>query len=170
MGSGKSSVGQATADHLGWKFFDSDAQVVATTGRSVPEIFDEVGESAMHDVEKAALVEALGAGSRSVVAVAGGVVLTSQNRGLLMESGVVVWLRARVATLALRVGDGQGRPYLDVDPMRALADLYAQRRPLYESVADVVIDVDDLTIEEVVQRVLDESHFVRDDPVGERSD
>lgn len=166
MGSGKSTVGHATARRLGWFFFDSDELVLAKTGRTVPEIFVESGESAMRDVERSVFIEALGAGNHSVVAVAGGVVLQFVDRTLLKESGVVVWLRARMPTLALRVGEGQGRPHLDVDPMKALAVLYEERRPFYELVADIVVDVDALTPEEVVQRVLDESHFVRDDTSG----
>ena len=169
MGVGKSTVGQMTALRLGWEFFDSDAQILAKTGRTVPEIFAESGEFAMRDVEREVFDEALASVSRSVVAVAGGVVLLPAARARLVRSGVVVWLRARIETLALRVGEGRGRPHLGVDPMKALVDLYEVRRPLYESVADVVIDVDDLTSEEVVQRVLVVSHFVREEPGGDQS-
>jgi shikimate kinase len=66
----------------------------------------------------------------------------------------VVWLRADPAVLAGRVGAGEGRPLLGEDPAAALVALDAVRRPLYESVADGVVDVDDLGPDEVVDRVL----------------
>ena len=79
-----------------------------------------------------------------MVSAAGGVVLSAANRDLLARSGVVVWLRADPALLARRVGRGDGRPLLDDDPATRLVDLDEVRRPLYEAVADVVVDVDGL--------------------------
>ena len=89
-----------------------------------------------------------------VVSVAGGALLRPENRALVRASGRVVWLRARVETLARRVGDGAGRPLLDDDPAAALRTLEAVRRPLYAEVADEIIDVDDLSPEEVATRIV----------------
>ncbi len=75
---------------------------------------------------------------------AGGAVLDPDNRRVLRRNGAVVWLRARVETLAQRVGDGAGRPLLGDDPGAALRRLYAQRRPVYQELAQVVVDVDRL--------------------------
>jgi shikimate kinase len=72
----------------------------------------------------------------------------------LARAGIVVWLRARPETLSKRVGDGAGRPLLGGDPAGALAALYEVRRPLYDSVAEVTVDVDDLSPEAVADRVL----------------
>jgi shikimate kinase len=143
MGAGKTTVGQMLAERLGWEYLDSDAQVVADTGRTVPELFAEEGE-------------ALGGTEPVVVAAAGGVVLSASNRDLLMRSGVVVWLRAAPEVLARRVGTGAGRPLLDDDPAGTLTALYEVRRPLYESVAAVTVDVDGLTPDQLVDRVLSE--------------
>jgi len=154
MGAGKSTVGRLLADRLGWRYLDSDAQVAQTTGRTVPEIFAEDGEAAFRAEETKALIEAVSGADPTVVSVAGGAVLSEENRALLVRSGTVVWLRARPETLAKRVGDGAGRPLLGDDPGAALAALYEVRRPLYESVASVTVDVDDLPPEVVVERVL----------------
>jgi shikimate kinase len=89
-----------------------------------------------------------------VVSAAGGVVLSSSNRALLARSGTVVWLRADPVVLAGRVGDGSGRPLLDDDPASSLVALYEVRRPLYDSVASLTVDVDALTPDEVVERIL----------------
>jgi shikimate kinase len=161
MGAGKTTVGGALAACLGWDHLDSDEQVMARTGRTVPELFAERGEAAFRAEEALALAEALSGDHPVVVSAAGGVVLSAENRGLLARSGSVVWLRADPQLLVQRVGQGRGRPLLDEDPASRLVDLYEVRRPLYESVAEVTVDVDGLTPAEVVDRILAAGDAVR---------
>jgi shikimate kinase len=85
--------------------------------------------------------------------VAGGAVLDPANRALLRASGTVVWLRSRPSTLAARVGDGAGRPLLGDDPASALERLWEVRRPLYEELAETVVDVDESNPGEVAERL-----------------
>jgi shikimate kinase len=155
MGVGKTTVGELLAQRLGWDYLDSDAEVEVATGLTVPALFARHGELAFRDAEAAALALACATPKPVVVSVAGGAVLRAENRTLLSSSGRVVWLRARPETLASRVGDGVGRPLLEVDPVGTLARLEAERRPFYEEVADVTIDVDDLEAPEVTDRILD---------------
>lgn len=154
MGVGKSTVGLALARRLGWAYLDSDEQVMLRTGRTVPELFAEQGEAAFRAEERRALVEAVASGGPAVVSVAGGAVLDPDNRACIGSAGTVVWLRAAVATLASRVGTGEGRPLLGEEPAAALALLYEERRPLYAGLADVVVDVDDVTPNEAVDRIV----------------
>lgn len=154
MGAGKTTVGQVLADRLGWPHLDSDGQVAQATGRSIPEIFAERGEEAFRAEEAKALTRATTSATPVVVSVAGGAVLDPENRRLLGRSGSVVWLRARVDTLAARVGSGDGRPLLDHDPAAALRHLEAQRRPMYQQLAQLVVDVDDLPPTLVAERIL----------------
>jgi shikimate kinase len=154
MGAGKTTVGRLLAGRLGWAHWDSDAQVMAATGRSVPELFAEQGEAAFRAEESRGLAEALSGDSPVVVSAAGGVVLSSANRSLLVRSGTVVWLRADPHLLTLRVGKGDGRPLLDDDPASRIVELYAVRRPLYQSVAAVTVDVDGCSPRQVVDRIL----------------
>jgi shikimate kinase len=154
MGAGKTTVGRLCADRLGWEYFDSDAQVVEETGRSVPELFAEEGEEVFRAHESRVLLEALSEDEPVVVSAAGGVVLSEANRELLRDSATVVWLRADVGTLTRRVGEGEGRPLLDADPATSLAALDEVRRPLYATIAHAVVDVDELTPAEVADRVL----------------
>ena len=155
MGAGKTTVGRALARRLGWRYLDSDEEVQRTTGRTVPEIFAADGEAAFRAQESRALAEGLASGPGVVVGVAGGAVLDPDNRRLLAGAGTAVWLRAGVDTLAARVGGGEGRPLLGRDPASSLALLYEQRRPLYEELADVVVDVDGLSPEAVVEEILE---------------
>lgn len=155
MGAGKTTTGRMLAGRLGWPYLDSDDEVMTATGRSVPELFAERGETAFRAEEERVLAEALSSRGPVVVSAAGGVVLSPANRALMAGSGTVVWLRADPGVLAGRVGDGAGRPLLDDDPASALVDLDRVRRPLYQEVADVVVDVDRLDPGEVADVVLE---------------
>ncbi len=155
MGAGKTTTGQLVAHRLGWDYFDSDADVEALTGCTVPELFARDGEAAFRDAEAQVLATACGRDKPAVVSVAGGAVLREANRQLISHSGTVVWLRARPDKLAHRVGDGAGRPLLGEDPGTAMVGLSEARAPYYREVADAVIDVDDLSPDEVADRVLD---------------
>lgn len=165
MGSGKTTVGRLVARRLGRPFVDVDDAVVRRAGLSVSELFAGQGEAAFRSLESQCLGDALGdpAGSGvadeaggTVVAVGGGAVLDAANRARMARSGPVVWLRARPETLAERLGGGEGRPLLAEstrDAVSTLAALAADRAPLYEQVASVVIDVDGLSAEEVADRL-----------------
>jgi shikimate kinase len=154
MGVGKTTVGRLLAQRLKRPFFDSDAQVQANTGKTVPEIFASEGEAAFRAEEKRALREAAESRTPAVVAVAGGAVLDPDNRAVLKSTGTVVWLRATVATMAKRVGRGAGRPLLGDDPAAALAALYPQRERFYAELADIVVDVDGMEADAVADKIL----------------
>jgi shikimate kinase len=154
MGAGKTTTGRLVARRLGWGYRDSDADVEAATGLTVPDLFDRDGEAAFRRAEAAVLARACDDPAPSVVSVAGGAVLSSENRQLISSNGMVVWLRARPETLAARVGDGAGRPLLGDDPAAAMVRLNAVRSPLYAEVGGIVVDVDDLPPEDVAARIL----------------
>jgi shikimate kinase len=154
MGAGKTTTGHLVAQRLGWSYKDSDADVEAMTGLTVPELFTRDGEAAFRAAEANVLNAACQDQPPAVISVAGGAVLNSENRRLIKASGTVVWLRARPENLAARVGDGVGRPLLGDDPAEAMARLFEQRKPYYSEVADAVIDVDELTVDEVADRVM----------------
>ncbi len=155
MGAGKSTIGHIVAARLGWRYMDSDEEVFRRTGRTVPEIWHSEGEAAFRVEEARVLAAGVSSPEPTVVAVAGGAVLSEANRRVIASAeGPVVWLRVSVDTLVERVGDGAGRPLLEGDVEGNLGRLYAQRRPLYESLADVTIDVDGLAPDVVAERVM----------------
>lgn len=159
MGAGKTTVGRALAERLGYGYMDSDHQVESRTGQTVREIFETRGEAAFREDERHALEEALVGDGPMVVSVAGGAVLDPDNREALRQAGLVVWLKASPTALARRVAgqasDTSHRPLLGDDPLEALGRLYRDRAPLYEELADLVIDVEDRTPEQAVQEVVD---------------
>lgn len=155
MGAGKTTVGRALAGRTGWPYYDNDELVTRTTGRAAPDLLEAGGEDALRAAESAALGAALSLPAPLVAGVAGGVVLDPADRERLRTAeGLVVWLRARIGTLAERVGTGEGRSWLQPDPAAALAELAAVREPLYAAVADLVVDVDEASPEEVAATVL----------------
>ncbi len=166
MGAGKTTVGKLLARRLGWRYVDSDEEVEAATGRTVKELFEAGGEKAFRPLESEALAAALDDDRPAVVSVAGGAVLDPANRQLLRRAGTVVWLRARPETLLERVradtsaaqalpGVADHRPLLDRDPAGTIVRLERERRPIYEEVADVAVDVDEIGPEAVAEQVLE---------------
>lgn len=155
MGAGKSTVGSTLARRLGWRYLDSDDEIVQRRGMTVPEIWRSQGEPAFRAEESAVLRVAAASAEPVVVAVAGGALMDEANRAVVAAAGLVVWLRAEVTTLAERVGSGDGRPLLDGDAPAALARLYEQRRPLYEAVAELIVDVDGRSPEAVAEVIVD---------------
>jgi shikimate kinase len=154
MGAGKSSVGEAIACRTGWRYIDNDELVRSVAGRPTPEVLREGGEQALRVAEANALRRALEIPEPVIAGVAGGVVEDDSDRTALRDGAFVVWLRARVETLAQRVGSGEGRPWLQPDPEAALRHLYAGRAPLYEEVASLVVDVDEATPDELADQVI----------------
>ncbi|MBV8160330.1 MAG: shikimate kinase [Acidimicrobiia bacterium] len=154
MGAGKSSVGAVLADRLGRPFFDVDAWIENEEGVSIATIFKTRGEAAFRDLEAEVVASFLANPVASVLAVGGGAVTERRNRDALNSQARVVWLRATDATLAARVGDGAGRPILAGTHVASeLARLAKVREPMYTAVADIVVDVDGLSHDEVVERV-----------------
>ncbi|MEP1122495.1 MAG: shikimate kinase [Ilumatobacter sp.] len=155
MGAGKSSVGRALARKLGRELLDSDEMIEARTGRTVREIWAADGEPAFRELESDVLREAVASPTPSVIAAAGGVVLSPDNRAVLKGAGAhVVWLLADVELLLGRVKAGMHRPLLDDDPEGTLRRMYDERGDLYQEVADAIVSVDNRSINDVAGAVL----------------
>lgn len=151
-GSGKTSTGQLVASQLGVEFHDTDAGIEAAAGKPIPEIFLDDGEEHFRAREREAVAHAL-ATCDGVVALGGGAVLAEQTRAAL-DGHPVVFLSVELADAFQRVGLGQGRPLLAINPRATLRHQLAQRRPLYEEVAGAVVATDGRTPAEVAEEVI----------------
>jgi len=155
MGSGKTTVGRLVAERLGVPYLDNDEEVHRVTGRTVPEIAEAEGPAGVRAAEADYLRGVLAGRKPAVAGVPGGVVIDPELRAALRAGGFPVWLRARPATLAARVGTGAGRPWLDEDPERWLAAMDAERAGWYAEVARLIVDVDDLPADQVAEKIVD---------------
>lgn len=153
MGSGKTTVGRELAARTGWPYLDNDDLVRRSTGREPADIRATDGEEALHAAEGQAFEMALGLEPPAIVGVAAGVVDERDKRPRLGRSGHVVWLRARPETLLRRVGGGEGRRAEATDPVW-VRQRAAERAPLFEMAATQIVDVDDLTPDEIAERIL----------------
>ena len=140
MGAGKTTIGRVLAKRLNLEFIDSDREIEARTGVSIPTVFEIEGEEGFRRRE-ALVIEQLSKQQGCVIATGGGAVLRQDNRDRLKESGFVVYLKVPPHLLWERTRHDRNRPLLRVDdPLARLQELYALRDPLYHEVADMVID------------------------------
>ena len=138
MGSGKTTMGRLLARHLGKVFVDSDEEIIKRTGVTIPHIFDVEGEPGFRLREITALRN-LVERDNMVLATGGGAVLDEQNRTMLQQNGIVIYLKASVHDLWQRTRHDRNRPLLQTgNPHARLTELFQQRDPLYRQVSDII--------------------------------
>lgn len=131
MGVGKSSVGRRLANFLDLPFRDADNEVEAAAGRSISEIFAELGEAAFRDGERRVIGRLLDEPPH-VLATGGGAFVNPETRALINEKAVSVWLKADIELLARRVSRKDNRPLVrGKDPIQVLSQLAEVRYPAY---------------------------------------
>lgn len=156
MGSGKTTMGRALARQLGKNFVDSDEEIQRRTGVTIPHIFDIEGEAGFRQRESAAISDLAGR-DNMVLATGGGAVLLEQNRAMLQQSGIVIYLKASVHHLWQRTKNDRNRPLLQTaDPHAKLTELFQQRDPLYQQVADIVIQSGKQSVHALMLQLLGE--------------
>jgi shikimate kinase len=160
-GSGKTTVGQLLATAWGVGFRDTDDDIVRTSGRTIADIFIEDGEAAFRDLERTAVAAAL-AEHDGVLALGGGAVLDPRTQADLADH-IVVFLDVSLAHAVPRVGLNASRPLLLGNPRARWQALMDARRPIYQSLATVMISTDGLTPSDVTQQVLDALNAFQED-------
>ena len=158
MGAGKSTVGAQLARELSIDFADTDQLIEADQGKSVSEIFIEDGEPHFRLVEESIVIDALRDES-GVLSLGGGAVMNDEvQKSLRGSKATRIFLDISLAAVASRVGFDTARPLLMVNPRQKWSELMNSRRPTYEALADLTIDVSELSLEEVISRIKSEVH------------
>lgn len=153
MGAGKSTIGRQLARELGKQFRDSDSEIEKRTGVSIDVIFDIEGEQGFRRRETRMLQELVE--ERGIVlATGGGAILASENRQLLRDNGLIIYLKASAEHLAGRVKLDRRRPLLQTgDKLAKIRELMTQREPVYQQLADMVVETNNRSIPRVVREI-----------------
>jgi shikimate kinase len=151
-GAGKTTIGTLVARALGVPFRDTDADIVATAGKPISDIFVEDGEEAFRALERTAVATALSSFD-GVLALGGGAILAESTRELL-RGQTVAYLSVELSDAVARIGLGAGRPLLTLNPRATLKFLLDARRPLYEEVATITVRTDGREPDDIAAEVL----------------
>lgn len=153
MGTGKTAVGKELAKKLKMKFIDIDDIIEKREGMEISDIFEQKGEPYFRDVEKKVARE-VSKQSNLVIAAGGGVVINEENVKNLKSNGIMICLNASPDKILERTKRYTHRPLLNVpEPSKRVWELLAKRAQYYAR-ADYQIDTTNLTIDEVVQKIL----------------
>ncbi|WP_461208857.1 homoserine kinase [Desulfocurvus sp. DL9XJH121] len=135
-GAGKSTVGAALAERLGWAHVDTDLLIEAFFGQELQAVFDALGRERFLEAEEE-VVAGLNL-KRAVVSTGGSVIYGPRAVARLKELGPVIHLEPGLEEARKRVGDARGRGLAIADG-QSFDDLYRERRPLYEAAADLTL-------------------------------
>ena len=154
MGVGKSSVGRRLANALDLPFRDADAEVETAAGRSIPDIFADLGEAAFREGERRVIARLLD-DPPHVLATGGGAFMNAETRALIKSKTISIWLKADLDVLARRVSRKDNRPLLaGKDPMEVLQAQAEARYPAYAE-ADITVETGDaahhVTVDQVIK-------------------
>jgi len=154
MGSGKSTIGKAVAGALGLPFRDTDSIIEEREEMPVSQIFIDKGEDYFRAVEKRVLRDEL-LNDGSILALGGGAPISVDAQSALkVSSAPVIYLDISLASVAPRIGFNRDRPLLLHNPRGQWQTLMEVRRPIYESIANVVIDVNGKSQKQIVEEAL----------------
>ena len=161
MGSGKTTVGRRLAYELGYKFFDTDHEIIDKTGVTIDHIFDIEGEKGFRQRESK-ILENLCQMSNIILATGGGIVILPKNREILKNAGMVVYLFSTVDQLLRRTAKSKTRPLLEnsTDRRKTITELVEARDVYYREVASVVVSTTGKKLHEVINIIKRETENV----------
>jgi len=161
MGSGKTTVGRRLAYKLNRDFFDTDHELINKTGVSIDHIFDIEGEKGFRERESK-ILENLCQMSNIILATGGGIVILPENREILKNAGIVVYLLASVDQIFRRTSKSKARPLLEnsTDRKKTIIELLEARDVYYREVASFVVDTTGKRLQEIINLILRENENV----------
>jgi len=156
MGSGKSTVSELISDKLELELIDTDEAIEEAEGRKISEIFEQDGEEAFRDMETGLMEMVISEHMReTVISLGGGLPVREENRELLKKVGKVVYLRTAPETVYDRLKGDDTRPLLkSEDPLTRIKELQDERGKIYEEAADIIVDTDGKSPEEVANEII----------------
>ncbi|MBA7613479.1 Shikimate dehydrogenase (NADP(+)) [subsurface metagenome] len=152
-GSGKTTVGKILAQKTGRELIEMDELIARRAGLTIPHIVEKYGWERFRDIEEELTIE-VARRDNIINATGGGVVTSEQNIIKLKKNGIVAWLTAGVDTLSKRIGEDNNRPLLKGKTQREDMEItLAERQPLYQQAADIIVDTEDKTPEAIAETI-----------------
>lgn len=154
MGCGKTTVGKALAEELGYSFLDTDQYIETMEQCSISDIFQEHGEEYFRSLETKSIRQLQSEVVKSVISTGGGLPLREENAAILKKMGFVIYLRVRPDTIENRLENDTKRPLLQgKDARKKIEGLLEYREPIYEYGAHMILDVDESTVSDIVEEI-----------------
>ena len=161
MGAGKSTIGKVLSELTSMPLIDSDAEIEKRTGADISWVFDVEGEQGFRKREEA-VIDELTQVPGIILATGGGAVKNANNRTALSSRGVVVYLRTSVEKQYLRTCRDNRRPLLNnPDPKGTLEKLMQEREPLYNEVADIIVDTDFSSAKQIAVQIIEKFEQIK---------
>lgn len=155
MGAGKTTIGRQLSKKLSKKFYDSDYEIEQRTGVDISLIFELEGEDGFRKRETQVLSELVSL-KNIVLSTGGGSVLDPANRKALADNGFIIYLKSSAEKLFNRTADDKRRPLLQTDDrLNKIKNILDEREPIYLSLANEVVDTQDLSIKQITQKILE---------------
>ena len=171
MGSGKTTVGLKLSYRLRMPVEDTDKLIAAREGKQISDIFAEEGEEYFREKETQLLQKISERSYSRIFSVGGGTPVRPENRKLLKKCGTVVYLRIRPETVYDRLKTDTTRPLLQCeDPLLRIRELMSARKQAYEECADVILDVDEMSMDEILDCIVSKLHHRHSEPKKERQE
>ena len=154
MGSGKTTVGIRLSYHMRRTLVDTDKEIEKRREMEISQIFAQKGEAYFRTLETELLREMIGSEHDKIISTGGGLPIKPENRVLLHRLGTVVYLKPSPETVYERIKGDTKRPLLQcADPLTRIRELMAERAGAYADAADVTVDVDDKSFEEIIEEI-----------------
>lgn len=149
---GKSTVGVVLAKTVGKDFVDTDILIQQREGKTLQEIIDAEGNDAFHGIEEDILVGF--EGENTVISTGGSAIYFPKAIEHFKKKGIIVYLKVSLDTILERLDNIKTRG-VTLNPGQTMTELYEERVPLYEKNSDLIIEADRLSIEDVIEKIIE---------------
>lgn len=151
MGSGKTTIGRALSEKLEIPVYDTDEEIIRSTGKTVSELFDDLGEDGFRllEVDTLQSLPVLD----SIVTTGGGIILRRENREWMRDNGRVIYLKATPVEILKRIEGDQTRPLLKGNKRIKVNQILEERMALYEKTAEITIDTTEKSVKVIIQEL-----------------
>lgn len=155
MGCGKSTIGRLLSEKTGYEFMDTDLEIEQREGRTISSIFEKEGEEYFRNLETQVVEELLTKEKGLIVSVGGGLPVRSKNREILLQLGIVIYLKTKPETIYERVKEDTGRPLLQTeDPKKRIKEMMQDREEKYREASHYNLWTDEKNPEEIMEEIL----------------